>query len=146
MRSKLFRKRFLFEPDKQPSGTPVARWRRWCSTPWKKTHWPHLDIRREANCEFAIRPEAVFQQVSSSLRHLKAKNIVSKKTKMRRRILIFLFKYFLGEFFLFFIFLLFFFVLYSTRLHLPPLRFHCVDGCWDRTQDRCNWCIDSQTL
>ncbi len=41
-----------------------------------------------------------------------------------------------------------FFVLYrySALLHLPPLRFHCADGCWDRTQDRCNWCIDSQTL
>ena len=39
-----------------------------------------------------------------------------------------------------------FFVLYSTLLHLPPLRFHCADGCWERTQDRCNWCIDSQTL
>ncbi len=25
--------------------------------------------------------------------------------------------------------------LYSTLLHLPPLRFHCVGGCWDRTQD-----------
>ncbi len=25
---------------------------------------------------------------------------------------------------------------YSTLLHLPPLRFHCSDGCWDRTQDR----------
>jgi hypothetical protein len=37
-----------------------------------------------------------------------------------------------------------FFVLYSTLLHLPPLRFHCVDGCWDQTQDRCNWCIDSR--
>jgi hypothetical protein len=24
-------------------------------------------------------------------------------------------------------------VLYSTLLHLPPLRFHCVGGCWDRT-------------
>ncbi len=23
----------------------------------------------------------------------------------------------------------------STLLHLPPLRFHCVGGCWDRTQD-----------
>ncbi len=34
-----------------------------------------------------------------------------------------------------------FFVLYSAQLHLPPLRFHCADGCWDRTQDRCNWCI-----
>ncbi len=30
-----------------------------------------------------------------------------------------------------FLFLLF--VLYSTLLHLPPLRFHCVGGCWDRT-------------
>jgi hypothetical protein len=34
----------------------------------------------------------------------------------------------------------------STLLHLPPLRFHCADGCWDRTQDRCSWCIGSQTL
>jgi hypothetical protein len=47
---------------------------------------------------------------------------------------------FLGDF------LVFFFVLYSALLHLPPLRFHCADGCWDRTQDRCNWCIGSQTL
>ncbi len=31
-------------------------------------------------------------------------------------------------------------------IHPPPLRFHCADGCWDRTQDRCNWCIGSQTL
>jgi hypothetical protein len=53
---------------------------------------------------------------------------------------IFFSSYFLGGFFSFF------FVLYSTLLHLPPLRFHCADGCWDRTQDRCNWCIDSQTL
>jgi hypothetical protein len=28
-----------------------------------------------------------------------------------------------------------FYVLYSTLPHLPPLRFHCVGGCWDRTQD-----------
>ncbi len=28
----------------------------------------------------------------------------------------------------------FFYVLYSTLLHLPPLRFHCVGGCWDRTR------------
>jgi hypothetical protein len=27
-----------------------------------------------------------------------------------------------------------------------PLRFHRADGCWGRTQDRCNWCIGSQTL
>ncbi len=38
------------------------------------------------------------------------------------------------------------FVLYSALLRLPPLGFHCADGCWDRTQDRCNWCIGSQTL
>jgi hypothetical protein len=25
--------------------------------------------------------------------------------------------------------------LYSTQLHLPPLRFHCVGGCWDRTMN-----------
>jgi hypothetical protein len=28
----------------------------------------------------------------------------------------------------------FFYVHYSTMLHLPPLRFHCVGKCWDRTQ------------
>ncbi len=28
-----------------------------------------------------------------------------------------------------------FYVLYSILLHLPPLRFHCVGGCCDRTQD-----------
>jgi hypothetical protein len=38
------------------------------------------------------------------------------------------------------------FVHYSALLHLPPLRFHCADGCWDRIQDRCNLCIGSQTL
>ncbi len=38
-------------------------------------------------------------------------------------------------------------VRYSTLLHLPPLRFHCVGGgCWDRTQDCCDFGIDSQTL
>jgi hypothetical protein len=37
-------------------------------------------------------------------------------------------------------------ILYSALLHLPPLRFYCVNGCWDRTQDRCNWCIGSQML
>ncbi len=39
-----------------------------------------------------------------------------------------------------------FFLLYSALLHLPPLRFRCADGCWDRTQDRCNWYIGSQTI
>ena len=38
------------------------------------------------------------------------------------------------------------FLLYSALLNLPPLKFHCADGCWDRTQDRCNSCIGSQTL
>jgi hypothetical protein len=37
------------------------------------------------------------------------------------------------------------YILYSALLHLPPLRFHCADGCRDRTQDRCNWCIGSQS-
>ncbi len=27
------------------------------------------------------------------------------------------------------------YVVYSTLLHLPPLRFHCVRGCWNRIQD-----------
>jgi hypothetical protein len=26
-------------------------------------------------------------------------------------------------------------ILYLTLLPLPPLRVHCVGGCWDRTQD-----------
>jgi hypothetical protein len=30
-----------------------------------------------------------------------------------------------------------FFILYSALLYLPPLRFHCADVCWDRTQNRC---------
>ncbi len=43
-------------------------------------------------------------------------------------------------------FFFFLFVQYSALLHLPPLRFHCADGCWDRTQDRSTWCIGSQML
>jgi hypothetical protein len=39
-----------------------------------------------------------------------------------------------------------FYVRYSTLHHLPPLRFHGVRGCWDRTQDCCDFGIDSQTL
>jgi hypothetical protein len=34
--------------------------------------------------------------------------------------------------------LFFFYVRYSTLLHLPPFRFHCIGGCWDRTQDCCS--------
>jgi hypothetical protein len=34
-----------------------------------------------------------------------------------------------------------FYVLYSTLLHLPPLRLHCVGGCWDRTQDCCDLAV-----
>ncbi len=39
-----------------------------------------------------------------------------------------------------------FYVRYSTMFHLPPLRFHCVAGCWDQTQDFCDFGIDSPTL
>ncbi len=39
-----------------------------------------------------------------------------------------------------------FYALYSTLLHLPPIRFHCVGGCWNRTQDCCDFGIGSQTL
>ncbi len=38
-----------------------------------------------------------------------------------------------------------FYVHYSTLLHLPPLKFHCVGGCWDRTQDCCDIGIDALT-
>jgi hypothetical protein len=44
------------------------------------------------------------------------------------------------------IFWIFFYVLNSTLLHLPPLRLHCVGGCWDRTQACCDFDICSQTL
>ncbi len=39
-----------------------------------------------------------------------------------------------------------FYVRYLTLLHLPPLRFHCVGGCWARTQDSCDYVIDCQTI
>jgi hypothetical protein len=32
-------------------------------------------------------------------------------------------------------------LLYSTLLHLPPLRLHCVGGCSDRIHDRCDFGI-----
>jgi hypothetical protein len=39
----------------------------------------------------------------------------------------------------------FFFTYFILTLrHLPPLRCHCADGCWDRTQDRCNWRIGTK--
>ncbi len=38
-------------------------------------------------------------------------------------------RYFLG-------FSLYTYVFYSTLLYLPPLKFHCVVGCWDRIQDQ----------
>jgi hypothetical protein len=44
-----------------------------------------------------------------------------------------------GGFFGFF----FLYVLYSTLFHLPPLRFQCVGGCSDRTQDCCDFGIGS---
>jgi hypothetical protein len=34
-----------------------------------------------------------------------------------------------------------FHVRYSSFSHLPPLIFHSVRGCWDRTQDCCNACL-----
>jgi hypothetical protein len=62
------------------------------------------------------------------------------QVEVDKQVFIFCFKnIFGGEF-------LFLFVQYPALLYLPPLGFHCADGCWDRTQDRCNWCIDSQTF
>ncbi len=40
----------------------------------------------------------------------------------------------------------FLFVCTLLNTHLPPLRLHCVGGCWDRTQDCCDFGISSQTL
>ncbi len=39
-----------------------------------------------------------------------------------------------------------FYVRSLTLLHLAPLRFSCVGGCWDRTRDCCDFGIDSQRL
>jgi hypothetical protein len=53
------------------------------------------------------------------------------------------------QFFLFkdgFFLRFFMYLLYSTLLSRPPLRFHCVGGCWDRTQDSCDFGICCQTL
>ncbi len=49
---------------------------------------------------------------------------------------------------------IFFYVLYSTLLHLSPLRFHCVGGCWDRNQhppnytppENIEWFIEGQAF
>ncbi len=38
------------------------------------------------------------------------------------------------------------FFVHSTLIYLPPLRFHCVGGCWDRNQDCCDFGIGSQTF
>ncbi len=41
-----------------------------------------------------------------------------------------------------------FYVWYSTLLHLPPLRFHCVGGCWIRTPGQLrlrHWLSDALT-
>jgi hypothetical protein len=37
-------------------------------------------------------------------------------------------------------------VLYSTLLHLPTLRFHCVGRCRDRTEDCCDFGSDALTI
>ncbi len=47
-------------------------------------------------------------------------------------------------FFAAFLWIFYFYVRSSTLLHLLPLRFHCVGGCWDRTQDCCDFGIDSR--
>jgi hypothetical protein len=38
-----------------------------------------------------------------------------------------------------------FYVLYSTLPYMPPLRFYCVGGCWDRTQECCGFRIGWQS-
>jgi hypothetical protein len=43
-------------------------------------------------------------------------------------------------------FVFFFLCTLFNLLYLPPLRFHCVGGCCDRTQNCCDVGIDSQML
>ncbi len=53
-----------------------------------------------------------------------------------------------GQIFLRGTFLDFFLFLHDIQnlLHLPPLKFHCVGGCWNGTLDSCNYGIGCQTL
>jgi hypothetical protein len=37
-------------------------------------------------------------------------------------------------------------VLYSALIHLPSLRFHCVGGCWNQTQESCDFDFGFPTL
>jgi hypothetical protein len=39
-----------------------------------------------------------------------------------------------------------YFIQHYFIYHPSALRFHCVVGCWDRTQDCCDFGIGSQTL
>ncbi len=44
-------------------------------------------------------------------------------------------------------FIFYFYVLFSTMHHLPPIRFHCFGGCWDRNPGLLRlWYCYSQTL
>jgi hypothetical protein len=61
---------------------------------------------------FAVVPYQLQGTTSQRHRHLSCQQVIT-------------------DIFLFF----YFYVRYSTLLRLPPLRLHCVGGCWDRTQD-----------
>ncbi len=43
------------------------------------------------------------------------------------------------------VWIFFFYVLYSKLLHLPPLRFLCAGGCWDRNVTTRHWQSDALT-
>ncbi len=58
----------------------------------------------------------------------------------RSNVLIRVETYLKGDFWIFWIF----YIHYSALFHLPPLHFHCVGGCWDRTQACCDIGIDSE--
>jgi hypothetical protein len=53
--------------------------------------------------------------------------------------------FFNGNFLGFFLFM-YVILTYFTMLHLQPLRFYVVGGCLARTQDSCDFDIDSKTL
>ena len=88
-------------------------------------------------CELVAQRE---QMAAKQREHMEEKEKL-KRLKVLYGTFIWNFFLYFGEFFLFFSY-----ILYSALLQLPPLRFRCADGCWDRTQDRCNLCIGSQTL
>jgi hypothetical protein len=105
----------------------------WRKGGWKEKEGVLLDIGEEVvvdtnwgvQCYF-VPDRCVPEQKARMMRPL-------DEASLRRRVSD---RWVLKHFFVFYFFI--FSVIYSTLLHLPPFRFHCVGGCWDLTQDSCD--------